>query len=405
MPATSAERVPRRAPGLSPRLAFGVMLATVVAMLAGASAPSPFYPVLQERIGFSPATLTAIFAVYVVTLLVTLLVTGGLSDHVGRRPVVVGGLLVLAASMVWLSVADSVTTLLVARAVQGVAAGLLLSSLSAAVVDLEPPDRPGSAPVANTVLPLAGLAVGALGAGVVIDVLGEASEVSGPAVFGSLAVLYVLLAAVVLMVPETSPRTPGWARSLVPRVSVPAPSRPAFLRAVPAIVAGWATGGLYLSLAAPLVARELGNDSHTVQGLAVAVLMASGSLGCFVVRRWPARHIALAGASSLAVGTALTLLALVAGSLVWFLLAVVVAGFGFGTAFLGVMQSLTPTVGPERRGELFAAIFTVSYLAFSVPAVVLGAVVPAVGLLTATVVYGSVVVVLASTATLLRVRT
>lgn len=405
MPATSTERVPRRVPRLSPRSAFGVMLAAVVAMLAGASAPSPFYPVLQERIGFSPATLTAIFAVYVVTLLATLLVTGGLSDHVGRRPVVVGGLLVLAASMVWLSVADSVTTLLVARAVQGVAAGLLLSSLSAAVVDLEPPDRPGSAPVANTVLPLAGLAVGALGAGVVIDVLGEASEVSGPAVFGSLAVLYVLLAAVVLMVPETSPRTPGWARSLVPRVSVPSPSRPAFLRAVPAIVAGWATGGLYLSLAAPLVARELDSASHTVQGLAVAVLMASGSLGCFVVRRWPARHIALAGASSLAVGTALTLLALVAGSLVWFLLAVVVAGFGFGTAFLGVMQSLTPTVGPDRRGELFAAIFTVSYLAFSVPAVVLGAVVPAVGLLTATVVYGSVVVVLASTATLLRVRT
>lgn len=404
MPATSTERVPRRVPRLSPRLAFGVMLAAVVAMLAGASAPSPFYPVLQERIGFSPATLTAIFAVYVVTLLVTLLVTGGLSDHVGRRPVVVCGLLVLAASMVWLSVADSVATLLVARAVQGVAAGLLLSSLSAAVVDLEPPDRPGSAPVANTVLPLAGLAVGALGAGIVIDVLGEASEVSGPAVFGTLAVLYALLAAAVLTVPETSPRTPGWARSLVPRVSVPSPSRPAFLRAVPAIVAGWATGGLYLSLAAPLVARELDSASHTVQGLAVAVLMASGSLGCFVVRRWPARHIALAGASSLAVGTALTLLALVAGSLVWFLLAVVVAGFGFGTAFLGVMQSLTPTVGPDRRGELFAAIFTVSYLAFSVPAVVLGAVVPSVGLLTATLVYGGVVVVLASTATLLRVR-
>lgn len=404
MPATSTERVPRRVPRLSPRSAFGVMLAAVVAMLAGASAPSPFYPVLQERIGFSPATLTAIFAVYVVTLLATLLVTGGLSDHVGRRPVVVCGLLVLAASMVWLSVADSVATLLVARAVQGVAAGLLLSSLSAAVVDLEPPDRPGSAPVANTVLPLAGLAVGALGAGIVIDVLGEASEVSGPAVFGTLAVLYALLAAAVLTVPETSPRTPGWARSLVPRVSVPSPSRPAFLRAVPAIVAGWATGGLYLSLAAPLVARELDSASHTVQGLAVAVLMASGSLGCFVVRRWPARHIALAGASSLAVGTALTLLALVAGSLVWFLLAVVVAGFGFGTAFLGVMQSLTPTVGPDRRGELFAAIFTVSYLAFSVPAVVLGAVVPSVGLLTATLVYGGVVVVLASTATLLRVR-
>ena len=383
-----------------PRAGFVVMLAAVVAMLAGASAPSPFYPVLQADLGFGDAVLTTIFAVYVVTLLLTLLVTGGLSDHVGRRPVVVLGLAVLAVSMVGLAAADSVAMLLLARSAQGVAAGLLLSSLSAAVVDLEPPDRPGSAPVANTVLPLAGLALGALGAGVAIDVLSDPA----PVVFGGFAVVYVLLALAVLLGPESSPRVPGWRRSLVPAVSVPLGSRAMFVRALPAIVAGWATGGLYLSLVSPLVARELGGSSSAVQGLAVALLMASGSAGCFVVRRRAARQIAVLGTSALAVGTTLTVAALLAHTLVGFLLAVVVAGFGFGTAFLGVMQSLTPTAPPDERGALFSAVFTVSYLAFSVPAVILGLVVPAVGLLPATVGYAALVVLLSAVAVVLRWR-
>lgn len=376
------------------------MLVAVLAMLAGASAPSPFYPVLQTQLGFGDAALTAIFAIYVLTLLATLLVTGSLSDHVGRRPVVVAGLGVLSLSMVGLALAGSVPALLAARAVQGLAAGLLLSSLSAAVVDLEPPDRPGSAPVANTVLPLAGLAVGALVAGIAIDVLAG----PGPVVFGAFAGGYVALAVLVVLTPETSPRSPGWARSLRPHVTVAPESRVMFVRVLPAMVAGWATGGLYLSLVAPLVARELDGGSHTVQGLAVATLMASGSVGCFVVRRMPARRIALVGTTALAVGTALTLVMLIAHTLAGFLLAVVVAGFGFGTAFLGVMQSLTPTASPEHRGGLFAAIFTASYLAFSVPAVLLGLLVPVVGLLPATLGYGSVVTALSAAAAVMRLR-
>lgn len=387
-------------PLLPRRAGFPVLLLAVVAMMSAASAPSPFYPVLQEEIGFGDTALTAIFATYVVTLLVTLLVTGGLSDHVGRRPVIAVGFTMLAVSMIGLAVADSVTTLLLARAGQGVAAGLLLSSLSAAVVDFEPPGRPGSAPVANTVLPLAGLAVGALGAGVALDVLASPAVI----VFGGSAVIFALLVGLVLLVPETSPRVPGWAGSLRPHVTVPPASRPMFLRVLPAIVAGWATGGLYLSLVAPLVARELGGSSHSVQGLAVALLMASGSAGCFLVRRRSTRIVALVGATALAVGTTLTLVALVAHSLPGFLAAVVVAGFGFGTAFLGVMQSLTPTSPPAERAGLFAGIFTASYLSFSVPAVLLGLIVPSTGLLPATIVYGLVVVALSASAALLRLR-
>ena len=68
--------------------------------------------------------------------------------------------------------ASSIETLMGARIVQGIAAGLLLSALTAAVVDLEPPSRPGSAAVFDTVTPIAGLALGAL--------VAEARSGSGP---------------------------------------------------------------------------------------------------------------------------------------------------------------------------------------------------------------------------------
>jgi MFS family permease len=378
--------------------AFALGLFALVAMMIGASAPSPFYPVLQQELGFSSATLTGIFAVYAMALLAALLVTGSLSDHVGRRPMISAGFALLAASMVVFWHADSVGMLFLARTAQGAASGLLMSSLSAAVVDLEPEHRPGAAATFNSVSPLAGLALGALFGGIALD------HSSAPlvVVFGSLTAVYAAMAVVVWLLPETSPRHDGLLHSLRPRVGVPVSARPAFLRSTPALVAGWATGGLYLSLGAPIVATELGGTDHVEQGLVVTILTGVGALACYVARRESSRHITIFGTTALAVGTALTLAALAVGSLWAFIAAAMIAGAGFGTAFLGIMRSITPAVGPHERGELFAAVFVVSYVAFGIPAVAAGIAAPHIGLASTTYLYGGLVVVLSALAGALR---
>jgi MFS family permease len=379
-------------------LGFTLAVVAVVAMMVGASAPSPFYPVLQQQLGFSAGTMTAIFAVYAVALLATLLVSGSISDHLGRRPVIAVGFLVLAGSMVAFWYAGSVPVLVVARVVQGVAAGLLLSALSAAVVDLEPPSRPGAAATLNSISPLAGLAAGTLVAGALLDWTSSALDV----VFGGLTVVYLVIAAAVWLLPETSPRHEGLLHSLIPRVGVPTAARSPFLRSAPAVLAGWATGGLYLSLGAPLVATELGGEQHVEQGLVVTVLAGVGALACFVGRRSTSRRLTITGTTSLAVGTALTLAALAAGTYWGFLAAAVVAGAGFGLSFMGIMRSIIPVTPPHERGELFAAVFVLSYLAFGVPAVLAGLAAPHLGLAETTYVYGGLVIVLSGATALLR---
>ncbi|EAP99075.1 Major facilitator superfamily protein [Janibacter sp. HTCC2649] len=381
---------------------FTLALTSVVALMVGASAPSPFYPVLQAEIGFSAGTMTTIFGVYALALLATLLVTGSLSDHIGRRPVLAAGFVVLAGSMVGFWHADSVTTLLISRAVQGLAAGLLMSTMTAAVADLEPASRPGLGATLNSVTPLFGLAAGALIGGAVLD----SSPVSAlTIVFATLTVVYLVMALGALALPETSPRHEGWRRSLRPRVGIPAPARPAFRRSAPALFAGWATGGLYLSLGAPIVGQLLGGRSHFVQGSVVAVLTGTGALSSFLFRNRTPRQITIYGTTMLALGTALTLVALHAESLTGFLLAAVVAGSGFGTSFLGIMRSISNTVGPDQRGELFSSVFVVSYLAFGLPAVAAGFAAPRLGLETTATIYGLVVVVLSGAAALTRTFT
>jgi MFS family permease len=377
---------------------FALALSALLAMMAGASAPSPFYPVLEQEIGFSPASLTGIFAVYAVALLLTLLVAGSLSDHIGRRPVVSVAFALLALSMLVFWHADSVALLVLARIVQGVASALLLSSLTAAVVDLEPETRPGLAATLNSVVPLAGLALGALAGGFVID---RASSPEAD-VFGALTGVYIVLACALWILPETSPREPGVRESFRPKVGVPPSARTAFVRSAPALFAGWATGGLYLSLGASIVGQELGGTNHLEQGLVVTTLAGVGALSSFAARARSSRQITLYGTSALAIGTALTLVALAFGSYWGFIGAAVVAGSGFGTSFLGIMRSITPVVAPHERGELFASVFVVSYLAFGIPAVVAGIAAPHIGLATTTYAYGALVIVLSGSAALLR---
>ena len=106
-------------------------------LLAASSAPSPLYPVYQAEFGFSALTLTAVFAVYVLALLTSLLTLGRLSDFLGRRPVLAVALLVEAAAMGVFLDAHGVGALFAARIVQGLATGAALGVLGAYQLDFD----------------------------------------------------------------------------------------------------------------------------------------------------------------------------------------------------------------------------------------------------------------------------
>ena len=385
------------------RLGFTLGGVAATLMMAGASAPSPFYPVLQERLALGTMGVSIAFAIYAVALLLALLTVGSISDHIGRRPVVSIGFVMLAAGLALVWLADTGATLYAGRILQGLASGLVVPALSAAITDFAPADSPRRATLLNTLAPTLGLAIGAVGAGLVLDLAGD-EPTAAALTFGPLVAVYLLVAAAIWLVPETSSREQGWLRSLQPRASVPQPARRLFGISVPIVLGGWATGGLFLSLGSSIVHTELHVDSQLGAGLLIGLLPATGAAAAFVMHNRRPIVSAVYGASALAVGTAIMVLALALNSLPIYVVAVVVAGTGFGTAFMGTIGSLMPLAAVHERAELFAALYIVAYLSFGVPAVIAGILATIYGLHLTVLIFGTVVALAAGTAAVLRAR-
>ncbi len=374
--------------------AFWSVAVLLVLVLAASGVPSPLYRVYAEEFGFGTGTLTLVFAVYAFALLAALLTVGALSDHVGRRPVLAVALLVEAGAMALFALADGVWWLLAARVVQGLATGAMTGAFGAALLDLQRHDRP-LGPLVNSASPGVGLSLGALGAAIAVQGLTSPGEW----VFGVLVALFVLAAAAVwLGLPESSPRVPGARASLRPSVHVPPTSRRAFLVVLPCLAATWALGGLYASLGPSLVAGVYGVQNHVAGGLLILALNGTGIIGSLATRGLAPSTGMVTGALVFVGGVLGTIGALATGSLAAFYVAAVVSGFGFGAAFLGALATVTLGVAPGERAGLLSAVFTVSYLAFSLPAIAAGLAIGPLGLTRTAELYGAVVVALALTA-------
>ncbi len=74
-------------PTLSNRAAYRLAGGVIGLGLFASITPTPLYGTYSVLWHFSPLTLTLIYATYAFGVLATLLLAGGVSDEVGRRPV------------------------------------------------------------------------------------------------------------------------------------------------------------------------------------------------------------------------------------------------------------------------------------------------------------------------------
>jgi MFS family permease len=379
-------------------MAFRAAAAIAFLVFAANAAVSPLYRIYQAQFGFSATTLTLLFAVYIAALLLTLLFFGSVSDYVGRRPVLLAGLIVGAAACASFLLAHALELLFAARVLQGVAAGLLAGTASAALHDLRPDGR--ATPIVSSAAPTGGQALGAIGA----SALAQYAFAPTHLVWWLILAAFVIGIVTVVLMPEPGTVGPGVANSLRLRVSVPRAARGAFVAALPALVGTWALAGVYLSLGPSLVAQLLHSENLVWGGILIFLLTGLGAAASAILARRDPSTVMLGGCLALIAGASVTLAAIQTRTPVALFIGTMLAGLGLGPAFMGAYRSTIALAPSEERVGLIAAVYIVSYLATGIPAVIGGIATSHYGLRSTALVYLAVVAGLAVLAVSLLIR-
>ncbi|MGY5054930.1 MFS transporter [Streptomyces sp. 900105755] len=373
---------------IAPRAAFYVLASVVVSFLAASSAPTPLYATYQAEWGFSPITTTVVFGVYAIAVLSGLLVLGKLSDHVGRRPVLITAIAAQAVAMLLFSTAGGVGELLVARIVQGLSTGAALGAVGAAMMDI----NRSRGTMANAFAPGLGTATGSLVSGFVVQYLPAPTHT----IYLGLLAVFAAQAVAIALIDETVTRQPGALASLVPEIGLPRTVRGAVLAAAPVVFAVWALAGFYGSLGPSLVRTLVGSTSAVWGGLGLFVLAFVAAVSVLALRKAPSTTVMYTGIGALVAGVALTLLAVDQSAPALFFVGTAVAGLGFGSGFQGGIRTVLPLAKSHESSGVLSLLFVVAYLGMGVPSVAAGTlVVHGGGLVPTSEEYGAVVIGLA----------
>jgi MFS family permease len=376
---------------LSPKAAFYLLASITVTFLAGSLAPTPLYPIYQAKWGFSALTLTTIFSIYALALLGALLVAGRVSDHVGRRPVLIVATIAQALTMLLFVEANGPNGLLLARFVQGLATGAAIGAIGAGMIDL----NKTLGPVANAIAPMTGTATGAVIAGLMVHFLPAPTSL----VYLTLAVIYLAQMLGVVLMAETIVRRPGALASLRLQIGLPAAVSQPMLLATPVLIAAWSFAGFYASLGPAITRVVFGLDPSLGGGTTAFAFAGSAALTVSLTQQRAPRAVMTYGAFALLTGSIISVLSLASHTTTVFLVGTVLAGTGFGAGFQGAVRTVAPIAQPHERAGVLSVIFVVSYVAMGLPAVTAGLFVArGVNLLLTAQLFGGFVAMLAALA-------
>jgi MFS family permease len=367
----------------------------VTAVFVLSNAATPLYVLWQRDIGFSKGTLTVVFAFYIVGLLGSLLVSGVVSDRLGRKPVLLPALGLALAACVIFATATSVAALIVARLFTGIAVGAVVSAGMAAVTDVAGQDRKRLAALLASCAMVFGAGLGPLLAGV----LSETAPSPTVTVFLVEMVLLATAVLAVLRMPVRRPAGPSkatWIKGTWLRVpGVPRGNGLQLALGIAVFAPGITATSFVLSLGPSLLSGLLGTTSRIVAGaMAFAMFLAATSVQ-FAVQRLPRHAVLTAGAVSTTLGMVTLIVAVHTSSVAALITSALLAGAGQGMGQLGGLSLLNSTIAPQRLAEANAALNVGGYIPAGVLPVSAGYLSDAIGLTDGATVFGVVLMTLA----------
>ena len=352
---------------------------SMVAVAWGGNEFTPLLVMYREQSHFSQVTVNGLLAAYVIGIVPALLISGPLSDYIGRRPTMLPAAPLSLAGSFLLSIAPEEPLIIAAgRVLCGLALGIVMAVGSTWISELI--TRSGGDPASGPRKASMCLTLGFLIGAALASVLAQ----WGPWPTHLAYVLHILLTVItavwLLKTPETRPPRGETVkdtfldlsiRDMLHMLHIPSAAHRRFSRIV-LPVAPWVFG---CAGAAYALLPQLLSDSAGDAPIAFSGLMTVITLGCGVGIQMFGKVIdthrsARASAVAMAVITVGTIFGAIAArtlSLPLGITSAAVMGAGYGLALVAGLSEVQRIAGKDDLAGLTAVFYSVSYTGFFIP--------------------------------------
>ena len=333
------------------RRRLGILFPTVLVDLIGFGIVLPILPFYARDFGAQGLETGLLVAVYSLVQLVMAPLWGRISDRVGRRPVLILGLLGSAAAYVGLARADSLALLFLSRIIGGIG-GSTIPVAQAYIADVTPPQRrAGNMGLIGAAFGL-GFVIGPFLGGVLYSL-----SPGSPAIPGYTAAALCMANAIAAIVWLPESRAPGTTTTSSRFNLRAALARVATSRQIRITLATYLCITIAFSTLPPTLSL-LASERFTLGGREAGYLFAllgvvSAIVQGGIVRRVVPRtgELTLLRASALPFAAGLALIGLSSG-IPLFLTGLVLLGIGYGGTVPTILGLLSRAVEPERQGAV-----------------------------------------------------
>lgn len=336
----------------------GFILATItfMAIFASTAVPIPLYADYQATIGLTTTDISNTMFTYLAAVTVTLLFAGRISDSFGRTPISSLTLMLAILGCIIFMGAESGTDILIARFVQGLAAGFGMSAVSALVVDCVSDKHLSWGSTVASCGSMFGITVGSVGVGVLYGLVPNLSVIYG--------VMIAVLAVCLFLMPlvhEPLDRTVSLRASVRPRVFIPQDHKVLFVVVAVCYLSTWTVSNFFQSFSSPLAYQCFGATSPFMGSVILALIMAPSLLGAPLVQRMDPRKALVMSLIVVTVTTALMGVLVASHATLAFLVVCAVFSLASGLCVSTSLRMLLLEVSVLRVSAILSSVNLVAY--------------------------------------------
>ncbi len=348
-------------------IGFAVGTCCIILTFAASAVSVPLYGLLADELQIERSLLSFVTVSYFIGTVSSLLFFARLSDHLGRRPLVLASLVISIIGCLLLAHIASLGMFCAGRFLHGIACGIAMGSAGSYVLD-NSENKPAWVPSAvNTSGSQMGFAIGAfIAAGIAGAGLGTALG------FYGIAALEALCACALLVAPETISGHPGALRSVAPKLMMPKLVRVVLPVCCCAFVCTWGIGGFYQTFSFSLGQACFHDPSIFYAALAFALYMLSGFPGSVLSGRFDALVSQRLGMTFVWVAFVLLMIAVHEGLGGLLIFVCVLGGVAHGMAYSAALRRAMTYVTQEERAGTLSSITLISYAGAMGPNLIVG---------------------------------